>query len=187
MVISTFLHDPVVHVVSAGALALLMGTAALHKLRDVPAFSQVLVGYGTVLGPILPRRLQGALAYLVPALELLAALGLLLCAWMPWAALPTALLLALYAVLLTASFASGRAIEDCGCHFGGRRQAPSPLLVWRNLLLLAPALNLLFPMSSRALLWFDALTLGVVLLGSVALYLLAHALISNRVSLQELR
>jgi hypothetical protein len=180
------MHDPLVHLASAVALALLLGAAALHKLRDGQGFARVLDGYASALGGLPPASLRPALARLLTGLELLAAAGLLASPWRPWAAAPAVLLLALYAGVLATAVRHGAAIADCGCHFGARRQAPSPALVVRNLLLLVPALNLLAPMSGRPLLWFDVVTLGFVLASGAVFYPLANLLISNRASLREL-
>ncbi|MDH4561795.1 MauE/DoxX family redox-associated membrane protein [Pseudomonas sp. BN411] len=186
MVIAAFLQDPLVHFACAGGLALLLGSAGLHKLRDGQGFARVLEGYGTAFGGHLMGRAQGLLRVLAPTLELLAAAGVLMSPWLPLMVLPAVLLLALYAVVLALGARRGAAIEDCGCHWGGRPQAPSRGLVWRNLVLLLPALNLLLPAQSRPLVWFDAITLAGAVLSGLAFYLLANLLIANRTSLQEL-
>ncbi|MFI8980825.1 MauE/DoxX family redox-associated membrane protein [Ectopseudomonas khazarica] len=186
MVISTFLHDPLVHLVTASALALLLTTAGIHKIRDRAGFATVLARYGDALPGPLPQRLHGGLVIFLPWAELMVAAGLLASPWLPRAATPGVFLLALYAAVLAGTVWRGVAIEDCGCHFGGRPQPPSMALVWRNLLLVLLGLNLLTPMSARTLVWFDFFTLLFALLSGAALYLLANLLISNRMSLREL-
>lgn len=186
MVIATYLQDPVVHLSSALGLGLLLGAAALHKLQDGQSFARVLDDYGTALGLVLPRWLRSVLARLLPWLEMIAATGLLVSSWVPWAALGAAILIGLYAVVLAISVARGAVIEDCGCNFGGNHQALSGALVWRNVLLLLPVLNLMAPMQDRPLVWFDAVTLGFLLPSVAALYMLTNLLISNRVSLRAL-
>ncbi|KGE67609.1 MULTISPECIES: MauE/DoxX family redox-associated membrane protein [Pseudomonas] len=176
-----YLHDPLVHLASSLGLAALLGGAALHKLRDRQHFTQVLSNYR-----LLPTRLTGMLALALPLLELLAAVGLLLSTWQPLAAGLAAGLLALYAGVLAVSVRRGTPIDDCGCHFGSRRQAPSAALVWRNVLLTLLALNLTVPMLARPLNWFDVVTLGFALLAGASLYLLANVLIATRTSLREL-
>lgn len=182
MVIAAYLHDPVVHLTSAAGLALLLGASALHKLRDRPGFAQVLAGYDHAFGGRLP---VAALAWALPLLELLAAVGVLASFWSPLAAWPAALLLALYAAVLALGARRGAVIGDCGCHLGGTRQPPSCALAWRNLLLVVLALNLLAPVAARPLTGLDAPVLGFALGCGVALYLLANLLISNRLSLRE--
>lgn len=176
------IDEPLLHLASAAALGLLLGSAGLHKLRDPRAFALIFTDYNAALGGLLP----GQFASLLPALELLAAGAVLCSPWQAFAALPAVSLLALYAMVLASVAWRGASIADCGCHFGGHPQPPGRELVLRNLLLLLAALNLLTPMGGRALVWFDLITLAFVLAGSVALYRLAHLLISNRTSLREL-
>jgi hypothetical protein len=176
------IDEPLLHLASAAALALLLGRAGLHKLHDPQTFARIFADYSVALGGLLPIRLANAL----PAMELLAAAAVLISPWKAMAALPAVFFLALYAAVLAVVAWRGASIADCGCHFGGAPQRPGAALVLRNLLLLLPALNLLMPMNERALVWFDAITLGFVLAGSVALYRLVHLLISNRTSLRQL-
>ncbi len=177
----TYLHDPLVHLVSSLGLAALLTSAALPKLRDRAGFNQVLRNYR-----LLPERVLSPLALAVPLLELLAAAGLLLSLWQPLAAGLAAVLLLLYAGVLAISVRRGTPLADCGCHFGSRTQAPSAALVWRNLLLALLALNLTLPMQPRPLIWFDGITLGFALLTGALLYLLTNLLIASRTSLREL-
>ncbi|PMY73367.1 MULTISPECIES: MauE/DoxX family redox-associated membrane protein [unclassified Pseudomonas] len=186
MVISVYLHDPLVHLASAGGLALLLSAAGLHKLQRPQGFAVVLNGYGAELGSLLPTRLRTWLSGLLPVLELLAAAGLLASLWQPWAACPALCLLAFYTLVLAIVALRGSSIADCGCHFGDRPQPPGWSLVLRNLLMLLPALNLVSPMIERPLLWFDGITLTFATAGGVVLYQLAHLLISNRASLRNL-
>jgi hypothetical protein len=177
MVILDLLRDPLVHVASAGGLALLLGAAALHKLHDQRAFAEVLRRYAQVLG----RWCAAALwLHLLPVLEVLAAVGVLLSLYWPLAALPALALLVLYAGVLAAAVSDGAAVEDCGCHFGARRQPPSQALVWRNLLLALAAGNLLATVGERPLTWLDGFTLVFAFISVAALYLLANQLIANR-------
>lgn len=186
MVISTYLHDPVVHLTSLFALALLLGSAALHKIRDRQGFARALDSYAIALPGLLPGWFRSVLTRLLPWLELMTAVGLLLCVWSAWAALPAVLLLALYTGVLWVSVLRGTPMEDCGCHFGDKPQAPGMALVWRNLLFLLPAINLMSPMLNRPSVWLDVFTASGLLLSSVAIYLLANLLISNRQYLREL-
>ncbi|MBA6109928.1 methylamine utilization protein MauE [Pseudomonas asiatica] len=182
MVIAELLHDPLVHVASVGALSLLLGAAALHKLHEPRAFADVLQRYAQVLGAWCAAPVW---TYALPMLEVLGAAGLLLGLWWPWTALPAVCLLVLYAGVLALAVRQGSAIEDCGCHFGGRPQPPAPALAWRNLLLALLACNLLAPMAERPLTWLDAFTLVFVFVSAAAVYLLANLLISNRASLRQ--
>lgn len=182
MVSVELLHDPLVHVASVGGLALLLGAAALHKLHDPRAFAEALQRYARVLGRWCAAPVW---AHLLPVLDVLAAAGLLLSLWWPLATLPAVVMLVLYAGVLAAAVGEGASLEDCGCHFGGRRQPPSRALVWRNLLLALVAGNLLVPMNERALSWLDGCTLVFAFVCVAALYLLANQLISNRALVRQ--
>ena len=186
MVIGAYLHDPVVHLISALALAALMASAGWHKLRNPDAFANVLSNYAQAMGFSLPGGARALLQYLLPGLELLAAAAVLMSPWLPVAAWPVVCLLALYALVLAVSAKRGAAIEDCGCHFGSKPQPPSMALAWRNVLLVLVAVNLTLPMLDRPWVWFDAVTGLFALLSAVMVYLLANLLISNRISLREL-
>ncbi len=175
------IDDPVLHLASAAGLALLLGSAGIHKLRHWREFSLIFGDYNAALGGLLPAWVAG----LMPLLELLAAGAVLTSPWQPDATLPAVFLLGLYTASLATAARRGTSIADCGCHFGGRPQPPGRALVLRNLLLAIPALNLLSPMGERSLTWFDGVTLIFVLAGSVALYSLAHSLISNRAVVGE--
>lgn len=175
------LTDPVWVTASSLGLAVLLGAAALHKLRERAGFARVLHGYG-----LLPETLDKPLALLLAVLELLAAAGLLLPALRATAALLAAALLLLYAGAMALSLMQGRRIDDCGCHLGAQRQDVSLPLVWRNLLLVLLALNLLQAPGSRRLGLYDDLLVGCLLLCGCTFYLLANTLIANHHSAREL-
>jgi uncharacterized membrane protein YphA (DoxX/SURF4 family) len=173
--------DPVWISASSLGLALLLGAAALHKWRDRAGFAQVLRNYG-----LLPRGLEKPLTLLLAVLELAAATALLLPAWRTPAALLAAALLLLYAGVMALSLLQGRRIADCGCHLGRQSQAVSAPLVWRNLLLVLLALNLLQTPGARVLGLFDGLVIVGLLICGCIFYLLANTLIANQHSAREL-
>lgn len=179
MVIS-LLTDPVWVSASSLGLALLLGAAGLHKLRDRAGFAQVLQHYG-----LLPGALVKPMTLLLGPLELLCAAGLL-SAWRVPAALLAAALLLLYAGVMALSLLQGRRIADCGCHLGRQSQAVSAPLVWRNLLLTLLALNLLQTPGARETGLFDALLIGALLICGGVFYLLANTLIANQHTAREL-
>ena len=170
--------DPVWISASSLGLALLLGAAGLHKLRDRAGFAQVLHGYG------LP--LDKPLTLLLAVLELISAAGLLLPTLRVAAALLAASLLLLYAGAMALSLLQGRRIADCGCHLGRQSQAVSAPLVWRNLLLALLALNLLQTPGVRVPGLFDALLIGALLICGCVFYLLANTLIANQHTAREL-
>jgi hypothetical protein len=175
------LTDPVWVTASSLGLALLLGAAALHKLRDRAGFTRVLQNYG-----LLPGGLEMPLTLLLAALELATATALLLPEWRSPAALVAAALLLLYAGVMALSLLQGRRIADCGCHVSMQPQAVSALQVWRNLLLVLLALNLLQTPGARVLGLFDGLVIGGLLICGCIFYLLANTLIANQHSAREL-
>ena len=175
------LGEPVWLTAISLGLALLLGAAGVHKLRDKPGFTVVLQRYG-----LLPQGLIRPVALLLPWLEIGAAAGLLLAFRQPFGVWLAAALLLTYGAAMAHSLLRGRRIADCGCQAGAQRQAVSWPLVWRNLILLLLALNLLLPPSGRILVFYDWLVIGCVLLSGSAFYLLANSLIANQNSAREL-
>lgn len=157
---TTLTLDPLVVWIAAALTATLLGHAALAKLADRPLFEQHLAAYGV------PFALLGLTTWLLPALELLAALLLLT----PWrelgAALAAGLLLA-YASLMAWHRLHRRTL-DCGC--GGAPLPISWLLVARNLVLLAVALLVALPMGQRAIGLSDFAVVVASVLLAVPLY-----------------
>jgi hypothetical protein len=146
--------DPALQLVVRLGGALLLGSAAWHKLRDREAFRAVLADYRLLPGPLVPLA-----APLVVAVEVALALALLAT---PRAALGVAGLLAGYALAVGANLARGRRHIDCGC--GAAPQPLSGWLVARNLVLAAAFAICAAPSSGRALGALDALSVA----GSVA-------------------
>nr|WP_316639700.1 MauE/DoxX family redox-associated membrane protein [uncultured Roseateles sp.] len=154
------LLDPLVVWIAAALTATLFGHAALAKLTDRPLFEQHLAAYG------LPFALLGLATWLLPALELLAAV-LLLTPWREPGALLAASLLFAYAAVMAWHRLHRRAL-DCGC--GGAPLPISWLLVARNLLLLCMALLSALPMSARAIGLGDFAVVAASVLLAVPLY-----------------
>jgi len=152
--------DPLAVWIAAALTATLFGHAALAKLADRLLFEQHLAAYGV------PFALLGPTTWLLPALELLAAL-LLLTPWRDLGALLAAGLLFAYAVLMAWHRMHRRAL-DCGC--GGAPLPISWLLVARNLLLLGLALLVAVPMSPRSVGLSDFAVVAASVLLAVPLY-----------------
>ena len=120
---------------SGWALAGIFLFAAVHKLRNRPAFQGILGQYR-----LLPEPLVPAAAAALVALEIAAAVALLAPAGLVSRAAAStlaALLLCLYTGAIAVNLLRGRTAIDCGC--GGR---PTPLSAWliaRNALLLGLA------------------------------------------------
>jgi len=151
----TFALDPCLSAVARLSIALVLGVAAVHKLRDPGAFRSALGGYR-----LLPDALVPAAAVLLAALEVAAAAALALPGSGPAPALLAALLLALYTAAIAVNLARGRRDIDCGCSGPARRQPLGPGLLLRNALLVAAALLGAAPVGARPLLWLDFLTVA---------------------------
>ena len=143
--------DPVVGWVARLALAVVFAAAALHKWRDLSAFSAALAGHRLV-----PAALVPATAHALAAAETAIAGALLVPASAVGAACTAAALLALYSSAIAINLARGRREIDCGC--STRPQPLSRGLLVRNAALAAAALLAALPATSRALVWVDALS-----------------------------
>jgi hypothetical protein len=174
--------DPAVAAALRAGLALLFAAAALHKARDPRAFRDALAAYR-----VLPPAAAGAAAAAVVAAELAAAALLVAAlpgagdgAWLRRAGgLLAAALLAVYGAAIAANLARGRRDLDCGCLGPAGRQPLSGWLVARNAALAAAALALLLPVSTRALLWPDALTVAGATLLAALVWTAAHQALAN--------
>ena len=159
--------DPTLVLAAALVLAAVFGTAGPPKLAARDAFAGVLANYR-----LLPDRLVTPVALVLPGLEIAVALGLLLPATRPPAALGACLLLLLFAAAMAVNLLRGRSDIDCGCAIGLLRERIGWPLVARNLLLAVVALLLAWGRPvARALEWLDFVSIAAAL----ASLLLLHA------------
>lgn len=122
-----FLQEPVVTLCLRTFLALLFATAAWSKLTRLEEF------YGVVRNfRLLPDGASRAVAWLLPVLELLVAIGLVLRPLAVPAAQLAAVLLLVFAVAIAVNVVRGRTAIDCGCFRQGLKQRISWWLVGRN-------------------------------------------------------
>lgn len=174
--------DPALHVTLRAAMALLLGSAAWHKLRDYTRFRDVLAGY-----VILPAALVPAAARLVPVLE--ATLGAAV-AWallLPFTGTAVALLMLAYAAAIFVNVRRGRTGIDCGCTGPGFHVPLGAHLVARNLVLAAAAAMLVLPVTSRAMTWFDAVAAIASTMALSACWLAIGRLLALAPRVDELR
>lgn len=157
--------DPVIGWTLSLALALLLGTAAAHKLGDLARFRSALAGYRLVPAPLLPLVLV-----LVIGSELVAAALLLFVPTRPSGAALAAGLLGGYALALATNLLRGRTRLDCGCLPFGRRDRIAWWMVGRNLALIAMAGLAALPSSLRELVALDLLTIGGTVASAALLY-----------------
>ena len=146
--------DPAVGVLLLACCALLFASAALHKLRDLAHFTELLRAYR-----VLP---EGAvrLAPLVPLAELMVAAGLVPGATRFGAGLGGAALLVGYACAIAVNLGRGRRDLACGCGGPDDARPIAPWMVVRNLMLALLLATTLVPWNARPLLPVDALTVG---------------------------
>lgn len=147
--------DPALQLALRAALALLMATAAFHKLRDLARFRATLAAY-----EIVPVAAVSSVAPAVAALEATLAVALLTGFATGLAGAATSLLMLVYAAAISVNVRRGRMDIDCGCMGPASRVALSPALVTRNLLLASAAMLPVAPVAPRALGWLDVV--GVV-------------------------
>lgn len=169
--------DPVLTMLPSAFFALLFGVAATHKLLAWRLFQQQVADYR-----VLPRGLDTPAAALLPVCEALLALGWLASATRPLAALASALLLAAYAGAMAWNLRQGRDTIDCGCGGADGSQVIRWALVWRNLLLAAPALAMAWTAAaepSRALGWIDWLSVDAGALALMGIYLAVNQILAN--------
>jgi hypothetical protein len=173
--------DPTIDATLRLGLALLLGAAATHKLRDLARFGAVLAAYR-----LLPAALVRPAAALVPAGELAvaAALG---GARGGAGGVAAAALFVTYAGAIAVNLARGRRHIDCGCGGPHARRPIGGWLVARNLLLAAAALAAAAPVRPRGLVWLDGLTIGGALAALAAVWLAADRLAAQAPGLARLR
>ena len=158
--------DPIFIIASAIAIAVLLASAATHKVRAPARFARQLADY-----QLLPQALVRPSARLVPVVELGIAFALLVPLSRSWAALAAAGLLALYAAAIGINLWRGRADIDCGCAGPDQAQPLRPVLLVRNSALVALALLASVAPVARDLTLFD----GFVTLAAAAVALLIYA------------
>jgi hypothetical protein len=158
--------DPIFIIASAIAIAVLLASAATHKVRAPARFAKQLADY-----QLLPEALVRPSARLIPLLELAIAFALLVPVSRSWAALAAAGLLALYAAAIGINLWRGRADIDCGCAGPDQAQPLRPVLLLRNSVLVALALLASVAPIARDMTVFD----GFVTLASAAVALLIYA------------
>jgi len=173
--------DPIYPTICALALAVILVTAASHKLRAPRRFARQLDDYA-----LLPQVLLTLFTRLIPLLESALALTLLLPATRTWAAFGTAALLAAYALAIAINLWRGRRDMDCGCSGPNQPQPLRPVLLLRNAGLVALALIAAQPPLAREM---GAADLMLSILASATLLLLYTAidtLLANAPNLRAL-
>lgn len=175
--------DPVVALIVRGALALLFGAAAAHKLADPAGFRATLAAYR-----LLPARAVGAASVGVVGVEVALAGALLVPGAQAAALAGAAALLVAYGGAIAANLVRGRRDLDCGCLATGGRRPVSWWLVARNGALAAGAAAVAAgPPAPRPLAWIDAVTVLGALAATALAWTAADGLLANRGGVARLR
>jgi hypothetical protein len=166
--------DPIFIIASAIAIAVLLASAATHKVRAPARFAKQLADY-----QLLPEALVRPVARVIPAVELVIAFALLVPVSRYWAALVAAGLITLYAAAIGINLWRGRRDIDCGCAGPDQAQPLRPVLLLRNSALVGLALLTSVSPVVRDLDFFDGFV--TVAASSVALliYAAADGLLAN--------
>ncbi|MFN2376969.1 MAG: MauE/DoxX family redox-associated membrane protein [Candidatus Binatia bacterium] len=158
--------DPVLQLSLRAAFALLLASAAWHKLRDPQRFRAVLAAYELV-----PPRVAVAVAPGIGMVETLLAAGLLAGLLLPWTAAAVSLLMLAYAAAIEVNVRRGRTDIDCGCMGPASRVPLGRELVARNLVLALAAATLTLPAVARGLVWLDVVGFLATVAALVLLWL----------------
>ena len=158
--------DPILIIASAIAIAVLLASAATHKLRAPARFRKQLADY-----QLLPDALVRPVARTIPLVELAIAFALLVPVCRAYAALTAGVLIALYAAAIGINLWRGRRDIDCGCAGPDQAQPLRPVLLLRNSALVGLALLASVTPTARELGFFD----GFVTLAASAVALLIYA------------
>jgi Methylamine utilisation protein MauE len=166
--------DPAVGLLVTFTIALLFGSASVHKLRDLHRFEEIFAAYG-----VLTFVSRWRLSWIIPVLELAVAVGLLFDGSRPWAAGVGAGLLLVYAAAIGVNLQRGRRDLACGCGGPNDRSPIAPWMLARNsvvaLLLLGCAW---VPWMSRPLVFTDAVTIVLGLATLALVYLCVDQMMS---------
>lgn len=166
--------DPIFIIASALAIAVLLASAATHKVRAPARFARQLADY-----QLLPDSLVRPVARLVPLLELAIAFALLVPVSRGWAALSAASLLALYAAAIGINLWRGRRDIDCGCAGPDQAQPLRPVLLLRNSVLVVLALLASVAPIARDMTVFDGFVTVAAAAVALLIYAAADGLLAN--------
>ena len=166
--------DPIFIIASALTIAVLLASAATHKVRAPARFAKQLADY-----QLLPDVLVRPVARVIPVVELVIAFALLVPVSRYWAALTAASLIALYAAAIGINLWRGRRDIDCGCAGPDQAQPLRPILLLRNSVLVGVALLASVLPMARDLGFFDGFVTVTASAVALLLYAAADGLLAN--------
>ncbi|RQZ69900.1 MauE/DoxX family redox-associated membrane protein [Burkholderia sp. Bp9004] len=179
--------DPVLATSAQAGAAVVVLLGAFAKVRRPAAFRQALAGYR-----LLPEVLNAPAAFAIPLAEAVFAAALLFPDTRTTGALGLIALLLVFAAGMTINILRGHTDIDCGCSGLAAARADAPrgigwLHVARVLLLVVLAAIAFVEPGSRAIVWFDYLTLFSSVLLIVCALLTVDVLLANVPRLSHLR
>jgi hypothetical protein len=158
--------DPAIGLLLVATVAVLFGSAGVHKARDLKRFDEIFSAYG-----ILPAISRWHLSWLVPVLELAVAVGLLFDASRLYAGVLGIALLLAYASAIGINLRRGRRDLACGCGGPDERRPIARWMVGRNIVVALALFGALAPWTERPLGFTDVVTVTFGLLTLALIYL----------------
>jgi hypothetical protein len=158
--------DPAIGLLLVATVAVLFGSAGVHKARDLKRFDEIFSAYG-----ILPAISRWHLSWLVPVLELAVAVGLLFDASRLYAGVLGIALLLAYASAIGINLRRGRRDLACGCGGPDERRPIARWMVGRNIVVALALFGALAPWTGRPLGFTDVVTVTFGLLTLALIYL----------------
>ena len=160
----------------------LLMTAGTSKLKpeNKRFYENLLSEYG-----VSQRSLTKGVVLLLGAMEVLLALAIFLPFSRYYAAFAVGLLLSFYLVVMAVKLYEGKVDMDCGCAGPGAEMKISPILLWRNALLVLATLVCLVPSVGQIQpLWFIS---SMLALFGIMLYSSIEKLIANKQIIHAMR
>lgn len=167
--------DPVVVWLTSIAVAAVLAHGGQHKLRARLVFAATLRDYR-----LLPDAMVAPASFLVPLLELLAAMALMLPQYRLAGTVLAGGLLLVYTLAMAINIVRGRRYIDCGCAGPAQRQPISNWLIVRNVLLMALIIPNLAGSLPRTVIWVDYMTIGLGAAALIILYGVGNGLAANQ-------
>ncbi len=173
--------DPGLSWTLALTLAMLFAASAAMKLADLREFAAAVENYR-----ILPAAWSSPAAWIIPAIESSAAVGLLVPSVQQRAAAILAVMVGMFTAAVAINLARGRRQIDCGCFGPAFRQTLSGWLIVRNLILIAAAIGVAFPIASRPMASIDLVTIVCGAATLMMLYLSMNYILANAPWIRQL-
>lgn len=156
-------------------LAVILLVAASHKLRAPHRFARQLEAY-----ELLPHRLIGPVARILPALEVIIALALLVPALRHFAGAAATGLLLLYTAAIALNLWRGRRDIECGCSGPGIERSLDASLIVRNGVLTGMAVVTALNFGPSSVAAFGAFLVVAFVVSGLMLYAATEGLLASR-------